>query len=59
MTSLTREHGEEQDLDGFAATVCERFADVYERRPVQIEPVELVERVPEARAFAGEAAPVP
>jgi lipoyl(octanoyl) transferase len=37
-TSLGRELGAEQDLDAFAATVAERFGEVYERRPVPTEP---------------------
>ena len=34
MTSLARELGAEQDLDAFADTIAERFADVYEREIV-------------------------
>jgi lipoyl(octanoyl) transferase len=36
-TSLGRELGGEQDLDAFAATVAERFGEVYERTPVAAE----------------------
>ncbi len=36
VTSLSREHGAEQDLGAFADTVAERFAEVFERR---LEPV--------------------
>ncbi|HEX6115468.1 MAG TPA: lipoyl(octanoyl) transferase LipB [Solirubrobacterales bacterium] len=32
VTSLAREHGAEQDFDAFAATIAERFGEVYERR---------------------------
>jgi lipoyl(octanoyl) transferase len=38
VTSLGRELGAEQDLDGFAATVVDRFAEIYDRRPVPTEP---------------------
>ncbi len=34
VTSLSRELGAEQDLDAFADTIAERFADVYEREIV-------------------------
>jgi lipoate-protein ligase B len=34
VTSLTRELGSEQDLDTFATTVAARFADVFERDPI-------------------------
>jgi lipoyl(octanoyl) transferase len=34
MTSLTRELGAEQDLDGFATTLERRLAEAYEREPV-------------------------
>jgi lipoyl(octanoyl) transferase len=36
-TSLTRELGAEQDLDRFAAMVSRRFAEVFEREPVEVE----------------------
>lgn len=35
VTSLAREHGAEQDLDGFASTLVGRFAAVFEREPVE------------------------
>ena len=35
VTSLTRELGAEQDLDAFATTVRDRFAEVYGRTPVE------------------------
>jgi lipoyl(octanoyl) transferase len=41
MTSLSREHGSEQDLDEFAATVATRFGQVYERHLVAIDPADL------------------
>jgi lipoyl(octanoyl) transferase len=41
MTSLTRELGAEQDLVGFADTVAERFAAVYERDIVPRSPEEI------------------
>jgi lipoyl(octanoyl) transferase len=36
-TSLTRELGAEQDLDRFADMVSRRFAEVFEREPVEVE----------------------
>jgi lipoyl(octanoyl) transferase len=36
MTSLTRELGAEQDLDGFATTVRDRFGEVYGREPREV-----------------------
>src|SRR5262249_26573098 len=41
MTSLARELGAEQDLDAFATTIVARFGEVYERRPVEVEPASL------------------
>jgi lipoyl(octanoyl) transferase len=41
VTSLSRELGAEQDLDAFATTVVERFAEVYDRVPVTTEPAAL------------------
>jgi lipoyl(octanoyl) transferase len=38
VTSLSRELGAEQDLDAFAATLVERFGEIFERRPVPTEP---------------------
>jgi lipoyl(octanoyl) transferase len=40
-TSLGRELRAEQDLDAFAATVAERFGEVYGREPVASEPAAL------------------
>ena len=45
MTSLARELGAEQDLDAFAATVRDRFGEVYGRSPQEISVEELEERV--------------
>jgi lipoyl(octanoyl) transferase len=41
VTSLGRELGAEQDLDGFADTVVARFAKIYGRTPVPTGPAEL------------------
>jgi lipoyl(octanoyl) transferase len=41
VTSLGRELGAEQDLDAFAGTVVARFAEIYDRRPVETAPAEL------------------
>ncbi len=41
MTSLSRELGAEQELDGFATTLAERLAEVYGRRPVERTVAEL------------------
>jgi lipoyl(octanoyl) transferase len=49
VTSLTRELRAEQDFDGFATTVAERFAEVYERE---------LEWAPSLDAPAAAAAPV-
>ena len=38
MTSLARELGAEQDLDAFAGALALRFGEIYERRPVEVEP---------------------
>jgi lipoyl(octanoyl) transferase len=45
MTSLTREAGAEQEIDAFAATVARRFADVYDRRAVEVDAADLAARV--------------
>ncbi len=52
VTSLTREHGAEQDLDAFAATVATRFGDVFERTPRATAPAELGLELPGARLEA-------
>jgi lipoyl(octanoyl) transferase len=44
VTSLGRELGGEQDLDAFAATIVERFGEVYERSPVEVSLDELASR---------------
>jgi len=41
VTSLGRERGAEQDLGAFAATVAGRYAEVFERTPVETEPAAL------------------
>jgi lipoyl(octanoyl) transferase len=41
VTSLSRELGAEQDLDGFAGTVAERYGEIFERAPVATEPAAL------------------
>lgn len=41
VTSLSRELGAEQDLGAFAATVAARYAEVFERTPVDTEPAAL------------------
>ena len=51
MTSLCRELGAEQEMDAFMDAVAERFAEIYEREPVAVEPDALAE-------LLGEAAPV-
>jgi lipoyl(octanoyl) transferase len=38
MTSLSREHGSEQDLEAFASTVAERFATVFDRTASWADP---------------------
>jgi lipoyl(octanoyl) transferase len=52
MTSLSRELGVEQDLDAFAATIVERFGQVFERTPVATDPAELGLELPAARLQA-------
>jgi lipoyl(octanoyl) transferase len=56
VTSITRERGSEQSLDGFAQTVTANFAGVYGREPVAISPAELADRVPAAGSVAAETA---
>ncbi len=58
MTSLARELAAEQDLDAFATTVRDRFADVYQRSPVEIDVADLVERISGVGALAGTPAAV-
>jgi lipoyl(octanoyl) transferase len=45
MTSLARELGAAQNLDGFMATVSGRFAEIHQREGVAIEASELAARV--------------
>jgi lipoyl(octanoyl) transferase len=52
MTSLAREHGEPQDLNAFAATVRDRFAEVYGRVPVDVDAGELAAVVAGTEALA-------
>jgi lipoate-protein ligase B len=52
VTSLTRELGTEQDLDAFAATIRDTYAEVYERHATAMPAAELAERVPGAAALA-------
>jgi lipoyl(octanoyl) transferase len=60
VTSLTREHGAEQDLDAFASTTASRFASVYEREPVEVGVAELAARAAGAEPLlAGAAAALP
>ena len=49
VTSLSREHGAEQDLDAFADTVAARYAEVFERQPLATEPGALGLHLPEGR----------
>jgi lipoyl(octanoyl) transferase len=55
MTSLSRELGAVQDLDGFASTVVDRFAAIYEREPVAMSPPELADQVEGVDALVGSA----
>jgi lipoyl(octanoyl) transferase len=41
VTSLSRELGAQQDLDGFADTIAAQFAAVYGREPVSADPKDL------------------
>jgi lipoyl(octanoyl) transferase len=54
MTSLTREHRAEQDLPAFATTVRDRFGEIYERDPVEVEAVRLSELVDGVGALMGD-----
>jgi lipoyl(octanoyl) transferase len=58
VTSLTRELGAEQDLDAFSTTVAQRFAEVFEREPVEIEPEDVAARAAGDASLAASAAPV-
>jgi lipoyl(octanoyl) transferase len=52
MTSLTRELGAEQDVSAYVDAVIERFAEIYERRAVDLQASRLAETVPGAEALA-------
>lgn len=52
MTSLSREHGAEQDLEGFGTALATRLAEVYARDPIDVAAAELAELVPGASALA-------
>ncbi|MQA73831.1 MAG: lipoyl(octanoyl) transferase LipB [Solirubrobacterales bacterium] len=56
MTSLCRELGSEQDLEAFAATLVERFGELYGREPVATTVDELVDRAPAAAPLMSAAA---
>ena len=53
---MARELGAEQDLDAFATAVRDRFGEIYERAPVEVDAAELSERCPGVEALAGTAA---
>jgi lipoyl(octanoyl) transferase len=55
MTSVSRELGAEQDLDGFASAVRDRFGEIYGRVPVEVEAAELAERCGGVEALAAAA----
>jgi lipoyl(octanoyl) transferase len=52
MTSLSRELGAEQGLEAFAATLAERFGDVFERTPLAADAADLGLDLPAARLRA-------
>jgi len=52
MTSLSRELGAEQGLDGFAAAIRDRYCEIYDRMPTDVAAGELADRVPGAAALA-------
>ena len=56
MTSLSRELGAEQDMDGFAGTLTRRFAEIYDREPVPVAPSQLSQRLDRARRGAASGA---
>jgi lipoyl(octanoyl) transferase len=53
MTSLSRELGAEQDLDAFSTTVRDRFAEIYDRTPVEVATEELAEWTGDVDSLAG------
>ncbi len=52
MTSICRELRSQQEMATFMDAVTARFAEIYERRGVEIPAGELAERVPDAEAMA-------
>jgi lipoyl(octanoyl) transferase len=52
MTSVCRELGSQREMASFMDAVTARFAEIYERRGVEIPAGELAERVPDAEALA-------
>jgi lipoyl(octanoyl) transferase len=52
MTSICRELGAEQEMSTYVDTVIARFAEIYERRVVDVATAKLVEIVPGARVLA-------
>jgi lipoyl(octanoyl) transferase len=52
VTSLTRELRAEQDLQAFATTIRDRFGELYERDPREVDAAELAERVDGLHAIA-------
>jgi lipoate-protein ligase B len=46
MTSLTRELGAEQDMEAFAETLADRWAELYVRSPVAVSTDQLEARIP-------------
>jgi lipoyl(octanoyl) transferase len=54
MTSLTRELGSEQDVASFATTVSGRFAEILERKPIEVAAARLSELVDGVGALVGE-----
>lgn len=58
VTSVARELGAEPDAEGFATSVRDRFAEVYERRPVEVGPGDLRARLDGVEALAGAPAAV-
>ena len=57
MTSVCRELGGEQDMGAFMDTVAERFAEIYEREPVEVEPEALAEWADASRRYGRPMAP--
>jgi lipoyl(octanoyl) transferase len=53
MSSLTRELGAEQDLEAFASTVRDRFAEIYSRTAMEMAAARLAELVDGVGALVG------